>query len=402
MSDPLSSLQPDRLMQHMNALCKGIGARPACSAQERRAAEYVQIALRAVGVEQITVQPFRSNTTSGAQAIPLLALAALAALYGRRGRFGKLIAAALSALSAVNLRGVMTAKPPFFQPLIGLGQSQNVIATLPPRGEVKRRVYLIGHLDSNKQRFTLPTPQPELMKPFTTLGISALLMNALVQLRRTLKRKTRYGVWDAFYAALAVGTLAMQVSDERQPYIEGANDNATAVSVLLGLAETLTLAPLANTEVTLLFTGCEEVGCIGMARYLAHFQPPRFNSYFIDYEMVGSGNLCYVTKHGITAFGEYMPDPDLLRFARCAAVQHPQVAGRDMLILEEIAVVARMGYKGLCIVGYNQEGRLPNWHRTSDTLENIQSGTLSRAAHFGYTLLQEIDRSAHAEQPYTE
>ncbi len=402
MSDPLSSLQPDRLMQHMKALCKGIGARPACSVQERRAAEYVQIALRAAGVEQITVQPFRSHTTSGAQALPILVMAALAALYGRRGRSGRLIAAALSALSAVNLRGVLTAQPPFFQPLIALGHSQNVIATIPPQGAVKRRVYLIGHLDSNKQRFTFPTPMPELLKPFTTLGIGALLLNALVQLRRTLKRTVRYGIWDACYAALTVGTLAMQVNDERQPYIEGANDNATALSALLGLAEALTLAPLANTEVTFLFTGCEEVGCIGIAHYLEQFQPPRFNSYFIDYEMVGSGNLCYVTKHGITAFGEYTPDPDLLGLARRAAVQHPQVAGRNMLILEEIAVVTRMGYKGLCIAGYNQEGWLPNWHRTSDMLEAIQGGTLSRAAHFGYTLLQEIDRSAQAELPYTE
>lgn len=397
MSEPLSSLQPDRLMQHMQALCKGIGARPACSPQERRAAEYVQIILRSVGVEQIAVQPFRSHTTLGAQMLPVLALAALATLTSAKTRLNRLRAAALSALSAFNLHGALSAKPPFFQPLIALGTSQNVIATIAPRSAIKRRVYLIGHLDSSKQRFLLPPALPELLKPLATLGIGALFLNALVQARRAFARKARRGLWDALLAALSLGALIAQLNDERQPFVEGANDNASAVSVLLGLAETLSLAPLEHTQVNFLFTGCAEVGGIGIARYLEQFQPPRFNSYFIAFEMVGSGNLCYVTKHGVTAFGEYAPDPDLLALARRAAVQHLQVAGREMLSLDELAVIVRMGYKGLCLAGYDQEGWLPHWHRAEDRLERIQAGALSRAAHFGYTLLQEIDRSAPAD-----
>jgi hypothetical protein len=396
MSEPLSSLQPDRLMQHVQALCKGIGARPACSPQERRAAEYVQIVLRAIGVEHIAVQPFRSHTTLGAQVLPTLGSAALAALSGRK-RADRLRAAALSALSAFNLRGILSAKPPFFQPLIALGKSQNVIATLPPRGDVKRQVYLVAHLDSGKQRFTLPTPAPELLKPLTTLVIGALFANALIQLRRVFLRRPRRGLWDALFAALTFGALAAQINDERQPFIEGANDNASGVGVLLGLAEALSLAPLANTQVTFLFTGCAEAGCIGIARYLEQFQPPRFNSYFIVFEMVSGSNLCYVIKHGVTAFGEYAPDPELLSVARRAAVQHPQVAGREVLSLDELAVIARMGYRGLALTGYDQEGRLPDWHRASDTLQRVQAGALSRAAHFGYALLQEIDRSAQAD-----
>ncbi|MCS6870050.1 MAG: M28 family metallopeptidase [Anaerolineae bacterium] len=393
MTEPLSSLQPDRLMQHMQVLCKSIGARPACSLQERRAAEYVQVMLRSIGIEQIAVQSFRSHVSLGAQSVPVLALAVLATLIGHK-RTGKLLAAKLSALSAFNLRGILTAKPPFFQPLVALGNSQNVVATIAPRSAVKRRVYLIGHLDSGKQRFTLPTESPELLKPLTTLTISALFLNALIQLRRAILPKARRGLWDAIFAALSFGALLSQLNDERQPFVEGANDNASAVSVLLGLAEALSATPLEHTQVTLLFTGCADVGAIGMARYLEAFQPPRFNSYFIAFEMVGSGNLCYVVKHGVTAFGQYAPDPDLLTFARCAAREHPQVAGREMLTLDEIAVLTRLGYKGLCIAGYNQEGGLPSWHRTSDTLDQIQAGTLSRAAHFGYTLLQTIDRSA--------
>jgi hypothetical protein len=396
MREPLSSLQPDRLMQHMQVLCKGIGARPACSPQERRAAEYVQVMLRACGVEQVTAQPFRSHTTLGAQSLTVLALAVLAALSGRR-RVDRLWAAKLSALSAFNLRGILTAKPPFFQPLIAFGNSQNVIATVAPRSAPKRRVYLIAHLDSGKQRFTLPPESPELLKPLTTLTIGALFLNAFVQWRRVFVQRARRGLWDALFAALSLGALLSQLNDERQPFVEGANSNASGVSVLLGLAEVLSSAPLAHTQVTFLFTGSAEAGAVGIARYLEEFQPPRFNSYFIALEGVGSGNLCYVVKHGVTAFGQYAPDPDLLSLARRAAREHPSVAGREMLLLDEVAVLARMGYKGLCLAGYNQEGWLPHWHRLSDRLDTIQAGTLSRAAHFAHTLLQIIDRDAQAD-----
>ncbi|MFQ3534412.1 MAG: M28 family peptidase [Aggregatilineales bacterium] len=393
MSESLSSLQSDRLMQHVQALCKGIGARPACSPQERRAAEYVQVMLRATGVDQIAVQTFRSPVTLGAQSIPVLALAVLAALSGRK-RTDRLRAAGLSALSAFNLRGILTAKAPFFQPLIAFGSSQNVIASVPPRSATKRRIYLIAHLDSGRQRFTLPTAMPELLKPLTTLTIGALFLNAAIQLRRAFLPKARRGLWDALFAGLSIGALLSQLSDERQPFTAGANGNASAVSVLLGLAETLALAPLERTQVTFLFTGCAEAGGTGLAHYLAHFQPPRFNSYFINFMLVGSGNLCYVVKHGVTAFGHYAPDPDLLALARRAALVHPQVAGREMLILDELAVLARMGYKSLCLAGYDQEGWLPHWHRTSDALEQIQAGALSRAAHFAHTLLHIIDEDA--------
>lgn len=387
----LHGLSQERLMEHMRAICKGIGARPACSEQELRAAQYVQIALRSVGVEQIEVQPFRSHTSSGAQAIPVLATAAAGSLVAQRGRLGKLLGAGLTLWAGSALRDVMNAKPPFFQPVIATGKSQNVIAVIPPTDEVRQRVTLVGHLDTNKQRFTLPPDMPELLKPYTSLGILMLFWHSLVLLRRVLKRKPRIGLWDLLVFGTTVGSLLLQIRDEQEPYIEGANDNATAISVLLGLAETLQAQPLKHTEVTLLFTGCEEVGSIGMLHYLEKYQPPRFNHYFIDYEMVGTGNICYVTEHGVSYFSEYTPDLELLEIAHCAAEKQPNVAARAMLIVEEVATLRRLGYKALCIAGYNQEGRLPNWHRMTDRLENIQPGTLSRAAHFGWQMLQEID-----------
>ena len=62
-----------------------------------------------------------------------------------------------------------------------------------------------------------------------------------------------------------------------------------------------------------------------------------------------------------------------------------------MLILEEIANLGRRRYKSICIAGYNQKGYLPNWHRVTDRLENIERETLQRAAGYTWALIQAID-----------
>ena len=71
--------------------------------------------------------------------------------------------------------------------------------------------------------------------------------------------------------------------------------------------------------------------------------------------MVGTGELCYVTKHGISYFTPYAPHPHMVALAQQAAQKHPQlrVIGKEMLILEEVANLWRRGYKA----------HLPSWLR---------------------------------------
>ena len=110
-------------------------------------------------------------------------------------------------------------------------------------------------------------------------------------------------------------------------------------------------------------------------------------------EMVGTGRLCYITKHGITYLTEYYPDADMVALAARTARKHPEldVVGKEMLIMEEVANLRDRGHRAICIAGYNEEGWLPNWHRLSDNLDNIEPDTLSRAARFTWEMLQELD-----------
>lgn len=392
MSD-LRSLRPERLMEHMKALCEGIGARPPCSERERQAASYVRDQLIRLGITEIQEQKFKSHLAIGQNISALIAGGiggGFLALFG--SRVAKFLGGTITILAALGVRGLETSKPHPITPFLEQGKSQNVIARITPTGEIKRRLYLVGHLDTNQQLYMLPFNPQRISRPFYTLSIAASLAAGASMCLSAFRKEPKLPAWAKLVWASLIPTFAAIKRDQSQPHIEGANDNATAVSVLLGIAEALREHPLEDTEVILLFTGCEEVGCVGIQAYLKAFEPPKFGSYFIDLEMVGTGNICYVTQHGMSHWSQYRPSEIMAAAAARAAVKHPglNIAGRDMLITEEVAPLVREGYHALCIAGYDQEGHLPNWHRLTDKLDRIESGTLSRAARYTWAVMQEI------------
>lgn len=393
MNEYPAGLQSESLMAHMQAICKGIGPRPSTSHQERQAADYVEETLRQLGVTDIQRQLFKSPNSSGWVTVPCFAaglVATLLAIVGGQG--GKLVSSILFWSSAYTFQRALLVIPLFFQRLITRWTSQNVIAKIPALGQARQTIYLVGHLDSQKQRFQFPPSQSKIMKAQTSLPIVLGTLAGGLALVDAVRRGKTPVWWWPLGAAYLWG-LSGALYDEMQPYVEGANDNATAISLLLGIAQTLKVQPLQHTDVILLFTGCEEVGCVGMEQYLHQSAPPTDNTFWVDIEMVGTGNLCYVTQHGISYLSLYAPHPKMIAVAERVAQKHPHlgVKGKDMVIIEEVANLWKNKYRAICIAGYNAEGVLPNWHRLSDNLDNIDPDTLSRAACYTWELVREID-----------
>ncbi len=391
-SSSVPGLDSASLMVHMQRLCKRIGPRPPASPQEHAAGEYVKEVLRALGLPAPTEQAFRSQNSIGWVIIPSVALSTVGVLLGLAGRWGKLAGAALFLLGLFGIWQMLTAAPVFFRRLIQRWPSRNLFVELQPTGEVRQRLFLVGHLDTQKQRFTAPIPWPQY---HSLQMLSTIVLGAAVFLWLLLGgilgwQGLPWYLW--IIEGMFILTLLVLVNDELQPHIEGANDNATAVSILLGMAGALRQQPLAHTAVTLLFTGCEEVPCVGMEAFLKRYAVPVEGSYWIDLEMVGTGSLCYITRHGMSPLS-YYPHPKMVQLAESAAREFPVlgVTGRPMLIIEEVANLRRHGYQALCLAGYNAQGFLPNWHRLSDRLENIEPATLERAAMFTWALAQEVD-----------
>lgn len=394
MIDPTTPAE--RILERVRVLSQEIGPRPTGSRAEQRAAEYVKQELWALGIETVDEQSFETPPTLGYGLIPSLLGAALAVPMGRMGRIGKLLGG-LTLLGALyNLREIGLAKIPVNQSVASMVQSQNVSARIAPRGEVKRRVFVVAHLDTSKQRFLMPQPFPPLTRFVNTLSVVLGTLSALSLLRDALTGRKGTSDLQAVSGVAALTMLAAASVDEAQPYVEGANDNASALAVALELAAALQAEPLEHTEVTLLFTGSGETGAVGLQKYLEQHAPPQENTYWIALEMVGTGSICYVTRHGINMLGDYRPTPRITVLAATVARQHPElrVKGKPMTTLEEVAPLVRWGYEAICIAGYDELGALPNWHRLSDTFEQIEPETLERAHRYAAALVREIDSRA--------
>jgi hypothetical protein len=388
----METLSAPHLMEHIRILCKQLPPRQPTTCGEHKAADYVLGELQKLGVES-WIETFKGIPTLGLPAAIAIAIGLLAMPFGWAAQsFGKWIAAGLMIICGLTMYQLYANIPPFFSKLIERWTSWNVIGQIKPSGPVKRRIYLLGHLDANKQRFLLPPPNPRLLKPSQTLSILLPIFVALSFLGEAMLD------WNLFwFQALSIVFLGVSIGmlwfDETQPTVEGANDNASAVSILLGLAGALKAQPAGSSEVTLLFSGCEEVGHHGLRAYLARHKPPAANTYWIDLELVGAGNLCFARRHGVTYLTHYRPGEEILRLAEETARDHPElgVSGREMLILEEVATLRQAGHNALCLMGYDEHGYLPFWHRLSDRLENMEPDTLARAARFTWELVQTID-----------
>jgi hypothetical protein len=391
MSDPLAA---EALMRHIRALADEIGPRPPGHPAEAQARAYIRRTLAEMGYTAVEEQPFLTFDKSIYPFFFPLCLSIAGGLLGELGgRWGKASGAAMGLLAAL---GFWRWSGGGRQPLTRLApqhSSANLIVRIAPRGQTQQRVVLIGHTDTQQ---AYPIFRPGLKQQLISIYSQTLAFMSITGL--TLLARALGWRWAA---PLSWGSLAMQLlfayrSDPRPafPYVAGANDNATAVACLLGLAGALRESPLEHTEVWLAFTGAEEVMCLGMHQLLDTHGDSLRDAWFIDFEMVGSDEIVYITRHsGLTYLNAYRPDAESLALAERTAHKHGELGlhGRDMVIVEEVGTLRQRGYRGICIAGVGPDGWLENWHLPSDISANIKPGGVERAARFGLAMLRELD-----------
>lgn len=378
MTDTLSG---QSLMQHVRALADVIGARPAGKRGEVQARQYVRHALKDAGIDlPIEEIPFKAPDTYGYAAIFPIILTLGGSLLGRLG-------ALTSFYSAYSVYQLTSARRSLLSSFAPSGDSANLLVKIPAKGEAKRKVVLIGHLDTNKHRPTFSPVLKRYFRSFSTLGVMLAFVNGLARLFgfKALQRLTNWAL---------VLALPLMIADKLGAYVDGANDNATAAACLLGLGAHLQQNPLENTEVWLAFTGAEEVGCFGIHALLDKYRVELANAWFIDFEMVGAGKIAYVTEHSsLSHFGAYQPDPESLDLAIETARRNPDlgVVGVPMNIVEEVGSLRARGFRGICLVGVGDDGWLVNWHQNTDVASNIDPACIEKAARFGLAMLHSLD-----------
>jgi hypothetical protein len=379
----------------VRTLAGDIGPRGTGTTGEAAARDVVAARLAALGLT-VERQAFRAVVSQNAFPLAIDALAVLAVgLYALDTHAARWVAAGLALATAPLLWQTIRTSGLLLQPFLPRVASGNVLARVPPRGPVRRRVVLLAHLDTNRCRLAWQAGTVHYLEPLTWLTLGVLASLGLLYVAGALLGGPRWVWWASLLpAAYVIGTVVTLIRDERTPLSPGAHDNAGSVAVALEIAARLAERPLASTEAWLAFTGAEETDHAGLNALLREHDDSLRGADFVGLEGLGSGDLVYLARQGLCA--RYEPDPGLLRLAAAVADRRPELgvrAGR-VTMEDEVGTLRRAGYRAICVAGLDPAtNSLPHWHRPDDTPDTVSGEALERATAYLAALLEALDET---------
>jgi hypothetical protein len=383
---------PPWLAQELATVIEELAAfeRPSASAGELRAAEWIAARMRERG-HRTEIETERAH---GGYWWPLgllngsVAVAGLAARRWRSRRGLRALATALGVGAAAAIWDELGGGRLWFRrALLPHRETFNVVAEAgDPRGE--ETVLVVAHHDAAHGGLVF---HPALGRVFAerfperharsnqTLPImyATWLGPVLVALGALLRRAGLLRVGSLLGAATAVAMLDIG----RTPVVPGANDNLSAVAVLLALARTLEERPTPGVRVLLLSTGSEESFMEGMQGFMRRhgdtLDPARTT--VLCLECLGSPTLTLVEAEGMLRMRPY-DERARARLAGAAATAGVEVARGLRTVLATDALVAlRRGFAAATLASIDALKFPANYHSPNDTPANLDWGTIERA-----------------------
>ena len=395
MKEPTSAHpQVSQWLQHVRALAVEIGPRGPTREGERRGSEYARAQFEKSGLQPV-MESFRSaRSIFHPHLLASLVMLLAFAVFPLGGRWTAALAAFLTLLSLVSELQELGFQNNLFRLLVPKGKSQNVHAVIPPAGEHKRDLVLVGHVDS--QRTPLIFRSPKWVKAydrFTMIAFAGFIYQAVLYTLAAVFAWEWAWLASIPSALCAVVLAAICIEAEATPFTAGANDNASAVGMVLTLAGELARKPLSNTRVFAVVTGCEEVQHYGMIdfyrRHRAEMKDPRA----VVFEMLGCAGPAWTTREGIIV--PFLTDPVMLKIAEDLRDAHPEWKAYSAKISggnTELADAVRVKVPAITLFGLKPDGEAPYWHQRGDTFDKLDPDVMERTWAFARALVEAIDR----------
>jgi hypothetical protein len=168
----------------------------------------------------------------------------------------------------------------------------------------------------------------------------------------------------------------------RSPVVPGANDNLTAVAVLVALAERLAQDPIPGLRLVLASCGAEEVlqgGIYGFRdRHLKRLDRDR--TWVLNLDTLGSPNLIMLEGEGCVVMEDYFDRRfrDLVAYAADRAGA-PLRRGMRARTSTDGVIPSRAGFPTATLASMNRYKALSNYHQMTDTPENVDYRTVTHA-----------------------
>jgi hypothetical protein len=374
-----------RALAWIETLAQEIGPRRPTSRAERVAAEWLRNELAVSGLDP-RLEEVRAYSTFAWPQLAVLGLGCGAGLIPRRfGRLRATLAGAAIVLGA--LEDDYRLRP--LSRLLARSPSQNLVATVEPRGPVERTLCLVSHIDTSRSgRLFDPAVAPRLRALAKASSIALAVQGA-----EPLVARSRPGAHAvrAARSLLGLGVALLLERELRGVDVPGANDNASGTAVTAALAAEIVGDPLETTRLVLLVTGAEEAGTLGADAFLRAHDTREW--LFLNLDGVSApATLRYLPYEGISR--TWAADAPLIGLAERLRERRPELGLEPMdvpagLTYDATPVLARGG-RALTISAQDA-GRIPNYHRPSDDLSNVDDDAVGRALEVGRELIAGID-----------
>ncbi len=381
------------LLNHIHALTIDIGPRGPTTKGERRGHEYCQGIFKLLGFTPQWETYSSAKSIFQPHLIASIAFLIAFAVYPTAGRASALIAAILSLAALISELLELGFKNNPIRWLLPKGTSQNVFAVLPPSEDHRQDLVMIGHVDTQRTPIIFSTPA--WVSAYETFTTAAFVTFAGQVILYFLGAVTEWAwIWpvSGISALCALLLAAICIQAELTPFTAGANDNASAVGMVLTLAEQLKVQPLKHTRVWLVCTGCEEVQHYGAADFYRRHKSELVNPKAINFEMLGCSGPAWLVKEGIVV--PFRSDPKLQALAEKVSIANPQLQAYGTMINSgntEMADAILAGIPAITLTGLTPQGKAPYWHRPDDTYDKMDPHILHRMYDFTWAYIHALD-----------
>jgi hypothetical protein len=194
-------------------------------------------------------------------------------------------------------------------------------------------------------------------------------------------------------AYFTIQGIIASVDFYRLGYSNGASDNATGVAAAIETAKQLWNKNIDELEVELVLTGAEEVGMIGARDYFVkHGNEFTKETYLINFDTLGSGKLKVINQTG--SWSNVVYDNKIVKIAKKIIAENTifqqiefgswHTADFDSIWFQ------RAGMPCVTLAALDTDGKMPNIHRPTDTLNNVDFNPMFDAIKLAVQIADEL------------
>jgi hypothetical protein len=274
--------------------------------------------------------------------------------------------------------------------------SQNIVARF--MGTRPRCLIIVAaHYDSGT---ATPLSQPERirwLRPLhltlmasMVLVIATCAVNGFASPESTASLLAAYLRWGAIVVLLS-GALGLYICATNGEDIRGANNNASGVAALLGLAEKLAANPVEDADVWIAATGSHEAWMAGLRYLLSDRSLNRKQTWLLNLESVGNGTLHFLKTEG---FMHALPaDRTLVEIAEKLSVGRPVRVGVLRAIPTAAHIPLMRGMRAMTLMGLDRDQLPAYWNQIADRISVVDETGIAETIAFSELIVRELAAS---------